>query len=87
MYFFLHYFSFMCVIMMVFSVCVNDYVYRLYMLVFKAELWLIMTLITTSFWWLSVYYKGKKQIPILQYVAILTLYQLMKLQYINVNLS
>ncbi len=33
----------MCVIMMVFSVCVNDIVYRLYMLVFKAELWLIMT--------------------------------------------
>ncbi len=32
----LHYFSFMCVTMMVFSVCVNDTVHLLYMLMFKS---------------------------------------------------
>ncbi len=57
----LQYFSFMCVTMMVFSVCVNDCAPSIYMLIFK---WFVMRfgsscdfLITTCFWWLSVYYK------------------------------
>ncbi len=61
----------MCVIMTVFSVCVNDYVYRLYMLVFNAELWLIMTFSSPpAFGGYQFITKVNTQIPILQYVAI-----------------
>ncbi len=48
---FIAYFSLLSVIMMVFSVCVND---LLYMLLFKAAL---VHHVTLCFWWLSVYYK------------------------------
>ncbi len=53
-----------------------------YMLLLKSCLsWALVHHVT------SVYFKGPKQISVLQYVGILTLYQLMKLQYLTVNLS
>ncbi len=42
---------------MAISVCVNDAVLLLYMLLFKSCLLHHVTLITSCFWWLSVYYK------------------------------
>ncbi len=45
--------------MMVISVCVNEAVLLLYMCYYlKAALVHHVTLITSCFWWLSVYYKG-----------------------------
>ncbi len=56
--------------MMVFSVSVNDIVHLLYVIISKL---LVMGfssscdfLITTCIWWLSVYFKGTKQISVLQ---------------------
>ncbi len=59
--------------MIVFSACVNDTVHLLYMLLFKSYYLLVMGfgssrdfLITICIWLLSVYYKGREQISVLQ---------------------
>ncbi len=66
----LHYFSFMCVTMMVFSVCLYDTVHLLFMFIFKScflcALVHHVTFSSPPALWLSVYYKGKKQISVLQ---------------------
>ncbi len=68
---FIAYFS-LSLAMMGFSACVNDSVRLLYMLLFKSCLWLLVMGfgsscdITTCIWWLSVYFKGTKQISVLQ---------------------
>ncbi len=55
-----------------FNVCVNDSVHLLYKLVFKKKLLMMGFgssfdfLITLCFWCVSVYYKGKKLISVLQ---------------------
>ncbi len=66
----------MCVTIMVFSVCVNDTVnlLKLYLKAACDGLWFIMTLsLPSCFCWLSVCYKGTKQILVLEYFYILNI--------------
>ncbi len=78
----LQYFSFLCVTMMVFSVCVNETVYLLYMLVFKSCLrWAFVRHVTHHHLLLvviNVLQRYKTDTSVLPKVDILALYQLMK---------